>query len=101
MCTRRCGNGNGVYEVFLDLVFVYSGENSLSSVAEITIGTITDARYSPSYDNSTTVFVGSSGSQGIGYLHKESRTISIIPYAKEINKYETIHLIFNFQSNVV
>ena len=101
ICIRRCGNGNGAYEVFLDLVFIYFGESSLSAATEITVATISDARYTPSYVNSTTVFVGSSGSQGIGHAYKESRTISITPYAKEIIKYETIHLIFSFQSNVV
>ena len=101
ICIRRCGSGNGAYEVFLDLVFIYIGENSLSSATEVTIAAISDTKYTPSYDNSTTVFSGSSGSQGIGHMYKDSRTISITPYAKEIIKYETIHLIFSFQSNVV
>ena len=101
MAIRRCGNGYGQYEVFLDLVFLYAGEDALPIKTEVSIASISDTRYTPSYINSQTVYVGSSGSQGVGHIYKESRTISITPYAKEITKYETIHLVFSFQSNVV
>ena len=100
MSIQRCGNGNGAYEVFLDLVFLYNGTTSLPTGTEVTIATFNDGRYTPSYASSVTVYVGSSGSQGVGHIYKDSRTVSITPYAREIVQYETVHLIFNFQSNV-
>ena len=97
---RRCGTGNGVYEVFLDLVFLYVGETSLPTKTEVTIATFGNAKYTPSYASSVTVYVGSSGSQGVGHMYKDSRTVSITPYAREIVQWETIHLVFGFESNV-